>query len=118
MKALAIGFACIFALASPATGFACTLEEMQVAKMNVAAAAGEIESALGVNAPMPEMFFQLQLFEDRIMAFHTRIMREVPHRRNHATVRAYRKAMAEFNQCAKKRLRETALPPLPLKKPE
>ena len=106
-----------FVLASPATGFACTLEEMQVAKMNVAAAAGEIESALGVYLPPAQIFFDVQFFEDEIMAFHTRIMREVPHRRNHAAVRAYRKAMAEFNQCAKKRS-ETTMPPLPLKKPE
>ena len=103
-----------FALASPATGFACTLEEMQVAKINVAAAADEIDLALGVYAPPAEVFFDLRVFESKVMAFHARIVR---HRRNHATVRAYRKAMAEFNRCAKKR-RETTLPPLPTMQPE
>ena len=101
-----------FALALPATGFACTREEMQIAKINLLVAVGELESALNLQAPPAMAFLYLEAGEGSVIEFHAEILRQPPLGRNHAAVRAYRKAMAEFNRCAKKR-RETTLPPLP-----
>ena len=106
-----------FALASPSFGHACTREEMQIAKTNLVAAMSEVESDLNLYAPSPHHLFNPFIGENEAIEFNAKIVSKTARMKNHAAVQSYRKAMAEFNRCAKKR-RETTLPPLPPRKPE